>query len=67
MIAQRLLASVILNTVDIRSAPSSPTVSAAVRALPLRSFQRAKRWPLRTKVSAPDGNGLVYVFLTTLP
>src|SRR5262245_42374933 len=51
----------------MRSVPSCPTVSAAVRVLPRRSFQRAKRAPLRVKISAPGGRGLVTCFLNTVP
>src|SRR6266496_1393842 len=50
-----------------RSLPSLPVVSGAVLCLPVRSVQRAKRSPLRTKVSAPGGTGFVKVFLNTVP
>src|SRR5258708_4556091 len=51
----------------MRSLPSSPTVSGAVRVLLRRSFHRAWRSPLRTKISAPGGRGLVVCFLNTVP
>src|SRR5262245_55026751 len=51
----------------MRSLPSLLVVSGAVLVLPFRSFQRANRSPLRTKISAPGGNGLVTCFLNTVP
>ena len=51
----------------MRSLPSFPTVSGAVRVLPLRSFHRAKRSPLRMMISAPGRHGFVTVFLNTVP
>src|SRR5207245_5495455 len=54
-------------SIATRSLPSLPMVKAAVRVLPLESFQRANRSPLRVKISAPAGSGLVKVFLKTVP
>ncbi|HVA50209.1 MAG TPA: hypothetical protein VNH11_27870 [Pirellulales bacterium] len=42
------------------SAAWSPAIGA-VRALPLLSFHRANRSPLRTMISAPAGSGFVKV------
>src|SRR5262245_9866510 len=52
----------------MRSDPSLPVVSGAVRVLLVRRlFHRAKRSPLRTKISAPGGKGRVVCFLKPLP
>src|SRR5262249_27684450 len=63
----RYLATKYGDSVKMRSAPSLPTVSSAVRVLPLRSFQRARRSPLRVMISAPVGRGLVTCFRKTVP
>src|SRR5262245_7242403 len=51
----------------MRSEPSSPVVTGAVRTLPLASFQRASLVPLRTMNSEPMGRGLVKLLRRTLP
>src|SRR5262245_27687152 len=50
-----------------RSLPSVPVVTAAVRVLPARSFQRATRPPFWLMISAPGGSGFVYCFLNRDP
>ena len=54
------------DSVTIRSEPSRPIVSFAVRDLPL-IFQQTKRCPPRIKTSAPAGIGRVTVFLKMAP
>ena len=51
----------------MRRAPASPLMTGAVRVRPRLSFQRARRWPFRSRISAPAGNGRVTVFLNTVP
>src|SRR5262245_32721582 len=63
----RYLATKYGDSMTTRSLPSFPAVSGAVRLLPRRSFHRAKRSPLRTKVSAPAGSGFVKVLRNTVP
>src|SRR5262249_30180734 len=63
----RYLAMYLADSTTIRSLPSFPTVSAAVRVRPFESLHRAHRSPLRVKISAPAGSGFVTVFLKTAP
>ncbi len=49
----------------IRSDPSRPVVTSAVRVLPPASFQRATGSPLRMKTSDPLGKGFVNDFRKT--
>ena len=55
------------DSVTIRSEPSCPVVTFAVRVLPFFGFHRAYRWPLLVKSSAPTGSGRVVCFLKTVP
>src|SRR5262249_18335386 len=63
----RYLAYHLPDRMTMRSCPASPVVNGAVRRLPLASFHRTNRPPLRTKGSAPGGTGLVTVFRNTVP
>lgn len=50
----------------MRSEPSSPNVTGAVRSLP-RTRQRARRTPFRVMISAPFGIDRIVCFLKTVP